>query len=173
MSGLIHIYTGDGVGKTTASFGLGMRAAGHGLRVAAFQFFKNTPTGEVASAESLPRFSVYRADTRVTGFLWELTPDDADALRRANRALFDRARRDAADFDLMILDEIFVATSCGAVPEDVLLSFLRGKPETLELVLTGRDAPRDALDAADYVTEMRYVRHPMERGVAARRGVEF
>jgi cob(I)alamin adenosyltransferase len=171
--GYIHLYTGDGKGKTTAALGLALRAVGNGLRVLIIQFLKSgaDPSGEeVAAGKLAPQLEIRRRGA--PGFVQpdRITEEDR---RRAQSALAEASKEMAArQWDLIVLDEINVAVAFGLVPLEDVQSFLDGKPAGLEVVLTGRRAPQELIDAADLVTEMREVKHYYNDGVEARRGIE-
>lgn len=172
MPGLIHIYCGDGKGKTTASLGLALRAAGSGKKVLLLQFFKDGKSSEFASLAHVPGIEVI-PQTRTFGFSWTLSGEEKAEAKAYYSDLLEDAFRKGADFDLLVLDEAMSACSAGMIGEARLLALLGEKPEGLEVVLTGRDPSQALLDAADYVTEMKKIRHPYEKGVAARRGIEY
>lgn len=173
MGGLIHIYCGDGKGKTTAAAGLAVRAAGAGKRVLFAQFFKNGTSSEIAVLRSLPNVETEICEAP-HGFFRDM---DAPARERAKAdytALLDGVLARARDgVDVLILDEATSACKYRMISESALLDFLRTKPEGLEVVLTGRDPSAALLDAADYVTEMLKRKHPYDRGIQARRGIEY
>lgn len=172
MAGLIHLYCGDGKGKTTAAVGLAVRASGAGKRVVFTQFFKDGSSSEVRQLKRLENIQVFHADT-VRGFFWNMTPEQQAQARRDYTALFRTVAEAAKNADLLILDEIVSACGRGVVPEGEVLEFLRGRPEGLEVVLTGRDPSAGLQSMADYITEMRKLRHPYDGGMAARKGIEF
>lgn len=172
MSGLIHIYCGDGKGKTTAAMGLAIRAAGCGRRVLLLQFLKDGTSSEFSSLAHVPGIEVI-PQTRTFGFSWTLSDDEKIQAKQYYTALMEAAFRKSADFDLLILDEALGACSAGMIEEARLLELLAGKPDGLETVLTGRGPSQALLDAADYVTEMKKIKHPYERGIAARMGIEY
>ena len=172
MPGLIHIYCGDGKGKTTAALGLALRAAGSGKRVLLLQFFKDGKSAEFAALAHVPGIEVVR-QTRTFGFSWTLTEQEREEAHSCYSALMENAFRQGADFDLLVLDEAMSACTTGMVDEARLLELLDEKPEELEVVLTGRNPSQALLDAADYVTEMKKIKHPFDRGVAARPGIEY
>ena len=172
MAGLIHIYCGDGKGKTTAAVGLALRSAGAGNRVVFTQFFKDGSSSEIPLLRKIPNVTVLHAKT-VGGFWKRMTAEQQAQASRDYTELFRTACENAKNADLLVLDEMISACNHGAVSEKAVLEFLRNKPETLEVVLTGRN-PSDALLAlADYVTEMKKVKHPFDRGVLARKGIEY
>ena len=175
--GLIHIYTGDGKGKTTAAAGLAVRAAGSGQRVLFVQFFKedSAESGEKTffreRAPDLVR--VLRSNCRHPFFTGKAT--DEEGLRRAIRETFEMVRDEVGrgGVDLLVLDEIMAVLNGGWLEMEELRSFLEGRPEGLEVVLTGRNAPSELVSMADYVTEMLKIKHPFDRGRGARRGIDF
>lgn len=172
--GLIHVYTGNGKGKTTAAMGLCLRALGNGLSVAVFQFCKATPTGEHAALTKMGvRFE--RAQVNIHKFPWDMDASERAQYREAQTELFELACEAACEgqYDLIVLDEIMAAQREQSLALEQLLYLLAHRNAGTELVLTGRDAPEKLLEAADYVTEMRAVRHPMDMGTHARKGIEF
>lgn len=174
-NGLVHIYTGDGKGKTTASVGLAVRAYGSGLRVLFIQFLKGRDTGELHVLDQLgPRLSIRRQD-EVKKFIWEMNEGERAELRSSVGSLFDYARSavSGGDWDLVVIDELMGVISIGMLRIDEVLSLIKEKAEPLELVLTGRNAPQELIEAADYVSEIKAVRHPFEKGITARKGIEF
>ena len=170
--GLIHIYCGDGKGKTTAAMGLSVRAAGCGRKVVFAQFFKDGHSGECCVLEKLPNITFLRPE-KTFGFFWTLSEAEKAEARAFYTAHLQRALDLAKDADLLVLDEAMSACAHGMIDEEALLAFLRTKPEGLEVVLTGRDPSPAMQDAADYVTEMKKIKHPFDRGIPARKGVEF
>jgi cob(I)alamin adenosyltransferase len=175
MRGLIHIYTGDGKGKTTAAIGLGVRACGQGMKVLMAQFLKGSPTGEMYSLKSLePGFKLYRG-TGSKKFIWQMDAEERLQTSTEQADIFDHAvnAAKAGECDLLILDEVIGAVSSGMLEFDLLMDFIKNKPEKLELVLTGRGASKELIEAADYVSEIKAVRHPAEKGINARYGIEF
>ena len=172
MSGLIHIYCGDGKGKTTAAIGLAVRAAGSGKKVLLLQFFKDGKSSEFAALAHVPGIETV-PQTRIFGFSWTLTPEEKEEARGYYAGLLEEAFRRGGGFDLLVLDEAMSACTTGVIDGTRLLALLTGKPAELEVVLTGRNPSQALLDAADYVTEMKKIKHPYERGVAARKGIEY
>ena len=172
MPGLIHVYCGDGKGKTTAAIGLAVRAAGAGKRVVFTQFFKDGSSSEIKVLQGVKNIQILHCDT-VRGF-WKRMTDAQKARASADytQLLSDVARL-AMDADLLIMDEIVSACNHGTIAEVAVTDFLRSKPEKLEVVLTGRDPSECLLRLADYVTQMQKIKHPYDRGIAARKGIEF
>lgn len=173
MQGMIHLYCGDGKGKTTAAVGLSVRAAGAGKRVLFAQFLKDGSSSELNVLRALQNVEV-ACCTQNFGFFKAMDGQTKAAAQKAYSALLEDVMRKSADgVDLLVLDEAVAACNHGLIEEATLIDFLRGRPKALEVVLTGRDPSQHLLDAADYVTEMRKCKHPFERGIAARRGIEF
>ncbi len=174
MKGLVHIYCGDGKGKTSAAIGLAVRAAGRNLRVLLVRFLKNDDSGEVSALKEIPGIDVVPCD-RSFGFTFRMTPMEREKASAYFQERFHSACRVAAeeDYDVLILDEIMAACSSGMVSEEAVAAFLRTRPERLEVVLTGRTPSGKLLELADYVSEIQAVRHPFSEGVKARRGIEY
>lgn len=175
MKGLIHIYTGDGKGKTTAAVGLGVRAYGQGLKVLMIQFLKAMPTGEVNALKVLePGFSIYRG-TSLRKFTFQMNAQEKASTAAEQQDMLEYAAREAASgkWNMLILDEAFGAISSGMLSKDNLVGFVKNKPENLELIMTGRNAPSELFALADYVSEIKAVKHPSDKGTAARKGIEF
>ena len=174
MKGLIHIYCGDGKGKTTAATGLAVRAAGCGMKVLLVQFLKGQETGELRALAHIPGITVLRgkASEKFTFQMDERELQQTYDLNTKNLlTVVEQAR--AGAYDLLVLDEVMGALSCQLIDEDLLRSLVEQKPERLELVMTGRNPPDWLIEAADYVSEIKKVKHPYDRGVSARRGIEM
>ena len=169
--GTVQLYTGDGKGKTTASLGAAIRAAGHGKRVLMIQFMKGRLYGELAASKEIDGFTIeqYGRDE----FVDPKNPDPVD-LELAEKG-WARALEAAGDeaLDLLILDEINVAVSFGLIALEDVIRFVEKRPVHLELILTGRYAPDELVELADTVTEMREIKHHYQKGVKARKGVEY
>lgn len=170
--GLIQVYTGDGKGKTTASVGLAVRAAGSGLRVAFIQFVKGgARSGELAMLEKLG-IRVERPAAHSTGLLGAGLHDED---REAADAAWSLAKDVLAGgaYDLVIMDELNIALRYELVDTADVLAVLDARPPAVEVVITGRGAPEGIIERADLVTEMVPVKHPFDRGVPARKGIEY
>jgi cob(I)alamin adenosyltransferase len=169
--GYVHVYTGDGKGKTTAAFGMALRAAGAGLKVLIIQFMKGQPYSENVALEKLSS----QIEVVQTGRKRCIRREEVEDIDReeAVKGLY-RARQamDESDFDMLILDEILVAHWFGLVSTKEILSLIAGRPEHVELVLTGRRAPVEIIQQADLVTEMLEIKHYYTAGVKARKGIE-
>ena len=172
--GLIHIYCGDGKGKTSAATGLAVRAAGCGKQVLFARFLKNEESGELEILDRIPEIHVIHLE-RSYGFYRTLTEEEQAEVRQMYEALWqDIVRRAETDvYDVLVMDEFMAAYNYGLIGHDAAFAFLREKPERLEVVLTGRDPDEDLVELADYVSEIRKVKHPFDRGIRARRGIEY
>lgn len=172
--GLIIVHTGNGKGKTTASLGLGLRAWGQGFKVLILQFIKgNWKYGELKAAEALGSNFVMRQMGE--GFVRNSTEDSLTDHRQAAEEALQVARKEitSEEWDLIILDEINYAIKFGVLSLESVLEVLEVKPESLHLVLTGREARDEIIAKADLVTEMKEIKHPYKKGIKAQRGIEF
>lgn len=169
----LHIYCGDGKGKTTASVGLAVRAAGNGMKVLFCQCMKDGTSSEVRMLQELG--ITYCCCRERFGFFWNMTEEQKESAARAYTQLFQEAVRKAEEeqYDLLVIDEFMSAYNHGLIDQKTALDFLVNRPEHLEVVLTGRDPGEELLELADYVTEMRKVKHPFDQGVPARKGIEL
>ncbi len=168
--GYVHVYTGDGKGKTTAAFGLALRAAGAGLRVYIAQFVKGRAYSELEAFARFDDLITVKQYGRGCFIRQEPTAEDVAAARDG----LDEVRAVIAScaWDLVVLDEANIAVLFGLFGVEELLDLIDGKPQSLELVITGRHADPRVIDRADLVTEMREIKHYYARGVQARVGIE-
>ncbi|MBN1953944.1 MAG: cob(I)yrinic acid a,c-diamide adenosyltransferase [Anaerolineae bacterium] len=168
--GYVHIYTGDGKGKTTAAVGLAVRAAGYGRRTYIGQFLKGQPYGELAALRDQPLITVEQYGDPHCIRREDVTAEHVDQARRglarATEALL------SGRYDVVVLDEVTVAVWFELLTVEEVLAVLDQRPRHVEVVLTGRRAPQALIDAADLVTEMREVKHYYRQGVLARDGIE-
>ena len=169
QTGLVHLYYGDGKGKTTAAMGLALRALGSGKRVAVLQFLKGGQSGEIPLLEQLGA-KLYRGKAGQK-FVFQMN----DAEKAETRALqnVNLAAAMAEPADLLVLDEAGSAWELDMVDKALLRQAVLQRPAGQECVLTAHAAPQWMLDAADYVTEMKCLRHPYQKGIAARKGIEY
>ncbi len=202
--GCIHIYYGNGKGKTTCAMGLAVRAAGCGKKVLIIQFMKTGRSSEIAMLETLPGIEIMDAP-RMKKFSFRMTDEEKQEMLAADNAVLAEIRekvtaedeavgapaeegagsleneegaatgveKKPAPYDLLIMDEALGSCHKGFLDEELLIDFLRNKPEHLEVVMTGRHPDDTLLGIADYVTEMHKVKHPYDSGIMARRGIEF
>ena len=169
---MIHIYCGDGKGKTTAALGLICRHVGTGGKAVLAQFLKSLPTGELASLDRLG-VPVYRNELP-HGFFPNMNEEMKSSVHEMHDQTLAEVTRLARlnECSLLVLDELCAALSLGLIDREKVLSLLddHGKAE---LVITGRDPDAELISRADYITEMKLIRHPYEKGVLARKGIEF
>ena len=172
--GKIHIYCGDGKGKTTAAVGLAIRCAGSGRKVVFAQFLKDGSSSEIRLLGQIPGIEVLVCPENF-GFTFRMTEETRARAADAYQALFDRAvyRAEKLQADLLVLDESIGAYQAMLLDPRAVLTFLCEKPEYLEVVMTGRDPGEELLGLADYVTEMQCIRHPYAQGLPAREGIEY
>lgn len=168
-TGLLHLYCGDGKGKTSAAMGLALRALGRGKNVTVVQFLKDGRSGELGPLQTLG--AAVFSGAAGGKFSWQMTDDEKARARLVQTADLKAALE--LESDLVVLDEACAAWQLDLVDRDLLQKAVLGRPEGCEMVLTGRDPAPWMRNAADYVTEMRCARHPYERGVPAREGVEY
>ncbi|MGI6706437.1 MAG: cob(I)yrinic acid a,c-diamide adenosyltransferase [Clostridia bacterium] len=173
--GYVQVYTGNGKGKTTAALGQAFRAVGQGMKVIVIQFFKGIPSGEMTAAQRLdPDMKILRFE-RNKKFFWQLNEKEKKELRedvqKALEYIMEVLNNHACD--MLILDEIMAAIHGELVSVDQVIQIIEAKPSSMELILTGRNVPREIAARADLVTEMKPVKHYYEKRVAARRGIEY
>lgn len=167
---MLHLYCGNGKGKTTAAMGLALRAAGRGKRVVIAQFLKGADSGERLALAQLPQVTLLPVPDTVK-FSFHMTEEERQAEARRYQDLLEQIRREARNCFLLVLDEACAAVNTDLLPLDDLLSCLDGLE--CEVVLTGRDPAPQLIERADYITSMEPIRHPFERGITAREGIEF
>jgi len=174
MKGFIHIYCGDGKGKTTAATGLAVRMAGSGEKVLFVRFLKNENSCELEILKGLPGIEVIPC-TRDFGFYSRMGEEQKIQAKiyygQMLKAALSKVQEEA--YGLLVLDEIIAACRFQLIEKDELIDFLRNKPDRLEVVLTGRNPESELLELADYITEMKKIKHPYDSGVKARKGVEY
>jgi cob(I)alamin adenosyltransferase len=169
--GLIHVYTGPGKGKTTAALGLGLRAVGAGLKVHMVQFMKGRRYSELDSIEQIPNFTVSQHGR--DEFVSKEKPAQIDIDLAQDGFLFAKKIIDKNQFNLIILDEINVAIDFNLISLDEALKMITSKPDSLELVLTGRYAHPRIIKQADLVSEILEIKHPYQNGIKSRKGIDF
>ena len=167
--GLVIVHTGDGKGKTTAALGLAIRAFSAGLKVLILQFIKSKKISGELNALAQLGIEIRRLGL---GFV---TKENFEEQKKSARAAIELARTEilSGAWDLIILDEINYAVKFGLVDTAELLSLIEIRPPELHLVFTGRNALPELIDVADLVTEMKLVKHPFQKGIAAQSGIEF
>lgn len=172
--GLIHIYCGDGKGKTTAAMGLGMRASGRNKKVLLTQFLKDNNTGELASIEKIGKNFQVAKGVPVKKFVKFMSEEEKNETKKEHENRFKEVTKKAIEenFDLLIFDEIIASINLELISLDEVIRFLENKPKGLEVVLTGRNPNEKLVELADYVSEIKAVKHPYEKGITSRIGIE-
>lgn len=174
-NGLVQVYCGNGKGKTTAAIGLGIRAVGNDYKVIMIQFLKNDSTGECRTIKSLePDFKIFHFEKK-RGFTWELSDEEKNELRSetSNALKFASKVMDTGQCDVLILDELLNSLELGFVSEEEVCELIDNKAEDVELILTGRNLPESIAQRADYISKIEDIKHPMEKGIDARKGIEY
>jgi cob(I)alamin adenosyltransferase len=174
---MIHLYTGEGKGKTTAAVGGAVRACGNGYKVLFAQFMKGNETGEINALSDMPGIEILRSSEDF-GFFKGMSDEDKRRLTCIHNDILDRLLEcvERKDAFMIILDELTYPVKWGLIDADKVKRLLKaaaGETDTPEIVITGRDAADFIYDAADYITDMKAVRHPLKNGIAARRGIEY
>jgi len=170
--GLIQVFTGDGKGKTTAALGEVVRAIGHRYKIVIIQFMKGQiKYGETEIPKYLPNFEIYQFGLPTFVKKGDPSPEDV----RLAREGFEFARKalESGDYNIVVLDEINVAVDYGLLPVNDVLEVLKNKAEHTEVILTGRYAPKEFIEIADLVSEIKEVKHPYQKGIQAREGIEY
>lgn len=170
--GKLHIYCGDGKGKTTASIGLAIRALGSGYSIVFTQFLKGSDTGELEVLRNMSNVKIVRSNAPMK-FTYLMDEWELQECKKLNDSIFMEAiSNDLNSKTLLVLDEILGAIECNLLKEKLLMDFLQSNP-CCEVVLTGRKSSDKLLKLADYVTEMKKVKHPYDKEVGARKGIEY
>lgn len=175
MKGLVHIYAGDGKGKTTAALGLGIRAWGRGLKVLLVQFLKGAESGELKALERLsPGFEVLRGENPIK-FICDMNKKELEEAGNVQRKLFGEAvsRIKEGTYDVLIMDELLGVIEDGMLEIQRVIEFINTKPGKTELVITGVRVPKELSELADYYSEIRCMKHPMAKGIKSRKGIEI
>lgn len=173
--GYIQVYTGNGKGKTTAAIGQAVRAAGSGLSVYMVQFLKTADTGEYIGLKKFyPQLQVFIFE-RPRGFFWTLNESEKKELQEDIDRAYDFCLETIKNrtCDVLIMDEIMGVITNKLLTQEQVMTLLDNKPEDMEIVMTGRDVPSSILQRADLVTEMKDIKHYMDKGVGARKGIEY
>lgn len=173
-TGLLHIYCGDGKGKSTAAAGLAIRMAGSGGRVLFSRFLKTDRSGELEALRQIDHITVLPVE-KSFGFFWNMTEEQKREAALFYAQMWERVVRTAleGEYRMLVVDEFMAAYRYGWIPNEQAVSFLKNRPDDMEVVLTGRDPSSELLELADYVSEIRKCKHPFDRGVKAREGIEY
>jgi cob(I)alamin adenosyltransferase len=169
--GFIHVYTGNGKGKTTAAIGLGVRAVGDGLKVCMVQFMKGRRYSEIDALSHLPHFTVTQFGR--DEFVSKEKPEQIDVDLAQKGLIHAKEIIKKAAYDVVILDEINVAVDYHLISVKDVLALLDEKPEKMELILTGRYASPEIIKRADLVSEILEIKHPYQKGITSRKGIDW
>lgn len=173
---MIQIYCGDGKGKTTAAAGLAVRAAGHHIPVIFVQFMKDGSSGEIAVLKEVSGILVLHSEL-FYGFVRNMDEQQKEEMKIQYMNLLNKIEKEISgmkgNMAVVVLDEVLHACNFGLLEEDRLCRFLDDCPDTVEIVLTGRNPSKSLIEKADYVSEIKKVKHPYDKGVPARKGIEL
>lgn len=171
QKGYVHIYTGDGKGKTTAAIGLAVRAAGHGMKTYIGQFMKGMHYGELDALKAIPLITIEQFGGNCCIRKEDVTERDVKQARAG--LLRAKAALQSGDYDLIVLDEVNVAIWFELLSVSDVMPLILERPAHIELILTGRRAPQAFIEHGDLVTEFINVRHYFDKGILARKGIEM
>jgi len=171
IKGLIQVYTGDGKGKTTAALGLALRAAGRNMKVLIVQFMKKWDYGELHSVELIPNITLKTFGTK--DFVYKGKAKKIDYVEAQKAFSFGIEGIQSSNYDIVIFDELNMALYYELLNAKEVVEKLKRKPDNVEVVITGRRAPQEIVEVADLVTEMKEIKHPYQKGIEARKGIEY
>lgn len=172
QKGYVQVYTGNGKGKSTAAIGQAVRAAGYGMKTYIAQFMKEYPYSEIESLKALSSHIVVEQFCS-DDFVYRKQLPDKSEIDKARRGLSKtKAKMLSGNYDIIILDEICVSVYFGLFTDEEVMTFIKLKPDNIELILTGRYCPDKIIERADLVTEMKEVKHYYQDGVLSRKGIE-
>lgn len=171
---MIHVYYGDGKGKTTAATGLAVRAAGTGMKVYVVRFMKTDYSGEVNSLKQIENITVELV-TKSFGFTFNMTEQQKKEAKAYYTEMLRNAiaKENVENYDMIVMDEANIVYGCELIEKEELISFLKEYGQKKEIVITGATRQEDIIELADYVTEIKKIKHPYDKGVDARKGIEF
>ncbi|MEE3333584.1 MAG: cob(I)yrinic acid a,c-diamide adenosyltransferase [Ruminococcus sp.] len=171
---MVHIYYGDGKGKTTAAIGLACRAAGSRMKVLFVQFLKTEFSGERHTLSHTENISLTFCPLELS-FTYDMDESEKAKAAQLFRRIFDESvtKVFTQKYDMIVLDEVFSAVEADMISESSLYEFVSNAPKNLEIVMTGHNPSEKMLELADYITEMKKIKHPYDKGVQARFGIEF
>lgn len=172
--GLVHVYCGDGKGKTTCSIGLCIRYIGSGGNVLFYQFMKNQNSSELEVLNNIDGVTVIEG-YKMDKFSFQMTDLEKKEVCKIYAVEFEKIKNMAisGQYGLLVMDEIMSCISCGFLSESDVISFIKSRPKDLEIVMTGRNPSNNIIECADYVSEISKVKHPYDGGINARKGIEF
>lgn len=169
-----HIYYGDGKGKTTAAIGLAVRAAGSKMKVLFVQFLKTEFSGERHILSHTENVTLTFCPLELK-FTFDMDDKEKAQAAKIFKGIFDNAVTTALTekYDMVVLDEVFEAINAHMLPESEVYEFITNAPSSMEIVMTGHNPPQKFMDCADYITEFKKIKHPYDRGITGRIGIEF
>ncbi|MBU5487624.1 cob(I)yrinic acid a,c-diamide adenosyltransferase [Clostridium sp. MSJ-8] len=172
--GLIHIYCGDGKGKTTASIGIAIRGISCNYNVLFCQFLKSGESSEIKILKKYPNCNVEIGEG-LRGFVYDLSKEELQKVKKNNDKTFDKIIElcNNGKCDILILDEIMSTINLELIDYNKVLNFLKNKPTNIEVIMTGRDPKDELIELADYVSEIKKIKHPFDKGVYARNGIDM
>ena len=173
QTGYIHIYCGNGKGKTTCAMGLCTRAAGYGYKILIYQFMKDNKTCERKILEALDNVT-FVDGLESEKFSFQMSPEEKDERKDYYESQFRKITKlaESGSYNILFMDELIYTIGAGLFDESILLDYLKNKPAGLEVILTGQNPSQSLIDAADYVSDIQKVKHPFDQGLHARRGIE-
>lgn len=174
MKGLVHIYEGSGKGKSTAGVGLTVRCAGCGFSVVYSQFLKDGTTGELNILHQIPNITIL-VEEKHFKFSFLMTPEEKEEAKQCYTALFEKVTKTAIEQNarLLVMDEMLDLCNAELIDTEKVVAFLKNRPEEMEVVMTGRNPKPELAELADYMTKMEAIKHPYQKGVPARKGIEM
>ena len=170
--GLIHIYCGDGKGKTTASVGLTLRALGNNMKVIYCQFFKDGKSSEIKMLETFDNLT-YKKPKEITKMVINMNKDEIINAKKEYLNLFNSVIDISKNYDMLVLDEIISACTYDFIDENIVIEKIKSISQNCEIVLTGRDPSKKLCKIADYISNVEKIKHPYDNGIVARKGIEF
>ena len=173
--GLVIVYTGGGKGKTTASLGMALRAIGYNHKICMIQFIKGSwHYGEIESSKRLePEFEIIAAGKGFVGIIDDTSPKEEHVKVAKDAINICKEKIKSKKYDIIILDEVNYAINLGLIDVNDVINLIKIKPTKLNLVLTGNHAANEILELADLVTEMKEIKHPFQKGIKAKKGIDF
>ncbi|MFB5612437.1 MAG: cob(I)yrinic acid a,c-diamide adenosyltransferase [Nitrosarchaeum sp.] len=173
--GLTIVYTGKGKGKTTAALGIALRAVGYSKKICMIQFIKGSwHYGEMYSSKRLePEFEMVAIGKGFVGIIDDKSPKEEHERVATEAIKISKEKIQSGKYDIVILDEINYAINLGLVKLEEVLNLIKSKPHQLDLILTGNYAKDEIIELADLVTEMKEIKHPFQRGIKAKKGIDF
>ena len=173
-NGLILIYTGNGKGKTTSALGTAFRSIGYNWQVCIVQFVKGDwKYGEMEAVKLVPNIELHQMGRGFCKIMGDNIPESEHRAAAEYALEFATQKMLSGKYELLILDEVFVAISIGILSEQKVIEFLQKKPKRINLILTGRDATEKIIEIADLVTEMKEIKHPFQKGILSKKGIDY